>query len=89
MSDVAAAPELIVSITPFLVSIPTAADLIGRSVSFIYYAIADGKIAAVKSDKDLGRRRFAARVRSQPAACEDQADLPAPAAPKEAKSEVT
>jgi hypothetical protein len=50
MSDVAATPEPIVSITPFLVSIPTAADLIGRSVSFIYYAIADGKIAAVKSD---------------------------------------
>ncbi len=48
MSDIAQDP--IVSIAPFLVSIPVAADLIGRSVSFVYYAIGNGQIEALKSD---------------------------------------
>jgi hypothetical protein len=34
-----------------LVTIPHAADMIGRGITFIYEAIADGKIRAVKSDK--------------------------------------
>ena len=34
-----------------LVSVPRAADMIDRGITFIYEAIADGKIQAVKSDK--------------------------------------
>lgn len=40
-----------ISMPPVLVPIPIAADYIGRSVTFIYNALADGKIRAVKSDK--------------------------------------
>jgi len=39
------------SLSPILCPIPKAATLIGRGVSFIYDAIATGKIKAVKSDK--------------------------------------
>jgi hypothetical protein len=40
-----------VSFFPFLVSIPRAAEMIARGQTFIYGAIGDGKIEAVKSDK--------------------------------------
>jgi hypothetical protein len=40
-----------VSMTPILVSIPDAAAMIGRGMTFIYAALADGRIKAVKSDK--------------------------------------
>jgi hypothetical protein len=40
-----------VALNPILVTIPNAAHIIGRGVTFIYEAIADGEIAAVKSDK--------------------------------------
>src|SRR5262249_20228863 len=40
-----------VSLSPILCPIPKAATLIGRGVSFIYDAIATGKIKAEKSDK--------------------------------------
>ncbi|HEX9322876.1 MAG TPA: hypothetical protein VF913_12240 [Xanthobacteraceae bacterium] len=56
MSDVAGGighnrpPEPIVAIAPILVPIPTAANMIGRGITFIYGAIADGTIEAVKSD---------------------------------------
>jgi len=36
---------------PILCTIPAAANLIGRGVTFIYEAVTDGKIRAVKSDK--------------------------------------
>jgi hypothetical protein len=36
---------------PLLVRIPQAAAMIGRGQSFIYEAIADGRVKAVKSDK--------------------------------------
>jgi hypothetical protein len=49
MSDVSQ-PEAVVSFAPILVPVPTAADMIGRGRSFIYGAIADGRIKAVKSD---------------------------------------
>ncbi len=39
-----------VSFAPILVPIPTAADMIGRGITFIYEAIADGRFQAVKSD---------------------------------------
>jgi excisionase family DNA binding protein len=39
------------SLPPILMPIPNAAQYIGRSVTFIYNALADGKIRAVKSDK--------------------------------------
>jgi hypothetical protein len=41
-------PELL---TPILVTIPHAAALIARGISFIYVAIGEGKIKAVKSDR--------------------------------------
>lgn len=37
--------------TPILVTIPDAANMVGRGVTWVYSAIADGKIKAVKSDK--------------------------------------
>jgi hypothetical protein len=37
-------------IEPILARIPVAADMIGRGIIFIYEAIADGRIKAVKSD---------------------------------------
>ena len=40
-----------VSLAPILVTIPQAAAMIGRGVTFIYGAIGDGTIKAVKSDK--------------------------------------
>jgi hypothetical protein len=40
-----------VSLAPILVTIPQAAAMIGRGVTFIYGAIGDGTIRAVKSDK--------------------------------------
>jgi hypothetical protein len=40
-----------VDFTPILVTIPDAAAMIGRGITFIYSAIADGTIKAVKSDK--------------------------------------
>jgi hypothetical protein len=43
--------EVEVSFAPITVPIPIAADMIGRGVTFIYGAIADGRIEAVKSDK--------------------------------------
>jgi hypothetical protein len=36
---------------PILCTIPVGAQMIGRSVTFIYQALAEGKIRAVKSDK--------------------------------------
>jgi hypothetical protein len=36
--------------SPILARIPDAAAMIGRSVSFVYEAIGDGKLKAVKSD---------------------------------------
>ena len=36
---------------PILVTIPQAAAMIGRGVTFIYTAIGDGTLQAVKSDK--------------------------------------
>ena len=39
-----------VSFEPFLVSIPKAAEMIGRSTTFIYACIGDGTLEAVKSD---------------------------------------
>ena len=50
MTDVASS-EATVSFAPILVPIPTAASMVGRGVTFIYGAIADGRIEAVKSDK--------------------------------------
>jgi hypothetical protein len=41
-------PELL---TPILVTIPHAAAMIARGISFIYVAIGEGKIKAVKSDR--------------------------------------
>ena len=38
-------------LSPILVSIPQAAAMIGRGMTFIYSAIGDGTIKAVKSDK--------------------------------------
>ena len=40
-----------VMLSPILVSIPDAATMIGRGVTFIYTAIGDGTLRAVKSDK--------------------------------------
>ena len=40
-----------VSLSPILVTIPQAAAMIGRGTTFIYGAISDGRIKAVKSDK--------------------------------------
>jgi hypothetical protein len=40
-----------VMLSPILVSIPDAAAMIGRGITFIYAAIGDGTIQAVKSDK--------------------------------------
>ena len=40
-----------VSLQPILMTIPNAANFIGRGVTFIYNAIADGRLRAVKSDK--------------------------------------
>ena len=40
-----------VSMAPILVTVPQAAAMIGRGVTFIYAAIGDGRIKAVKSDK--------------------------------------
>jgi hypothetical protein len=37
-------------IEPILVRVPDAAVMIGRGITFIYEAIADGRIKAVKSD---------------------------------------
>ena len=48
MTDVASS-EATVSFAPILVPIPTAASMVGRGVTFIYGAIADGRI-------DLQRR---------------------------------
>ena len=42
-------PELLTP--PILVTLPHAAALIGRGISFIYVAISEGKIKAVKSDR--------------------------------------
>jgi len=55
MSDVAAIghnnpPEPIVVVSPILVTIPTAADMLGRGITFIYEALGDGRIEGVKSD---------------------------------------
>lgn len=36
---------------PLLMTVPNAANMIARGVTFIYEAISDGKIRAVKSDK--------------------------------------
>jgi len=38
-------------LAPILVTVPQAAAMIGRGVTFIYGAIGDGRIKAVKSDK--------------------------------------
>jgi hypothetical protein len=40
-----------VDFTPILCSIEDAAAMIGRGITFIYSAIGDGRIRAVKSDK--------------------------------------
>jgi excisionase family DNA binding protein len=40
-----------VSLSPILVTIPQAAAMIGRGKTFIYGAISDGRIKAVKSGK--------------------------------------
>jgi hypothetical protein len=37
-------------IEPILARVPDAATMIGRGITFIYEAIADGRIKAVKSD---------------------------------------
>lgn len=42
--------ELRDELTPLLVTIPKAAMMIGRGVTFIYAALGDGKIKGVKSD---------------------------------------
>jgi hypothetical protein len=42
--------ELRDELTPLLVTIPNAAMMIGRGVTFIYTALGEGKIKAVKSD---------------------------------------
>ena len=47
-SEVHDLPEVI---TPILVTIPHAAAMIARGISFIYVAISEGKIKAVKSDR--------------------------------------
>jgi hypothetical protein len=44
-------PNSDVSMAPILVTIRQAASMIGRGVTFIYTAIGDGTIQAVKSDK--------------------------------------
>jgi hypothetical protein len=56
-----------VSLSPILVTIPQAAAMIGRGVTFIYAAIGDGTIQAVKSDKRTlivveSLRRYAASL---------------------------
>ena len=55
MSMIETAPSIgdnsTVSMVPILVTIPQAAAMIGRGVTFIYAAIGDGRIEAVKSDK--------------------------------------
>jgi hypothetical protein len=38
------------TIEPILARVPDAAAMIGRGITFIYEAIADGRIKAVKSD---------------------------------------
>jgi hypothetical protein len=38
------------TLTPLLMTIPKAAMMIGRGVTFIYTALGDGKIKGVKSD---------------------------------------
>src|SRR5262245_38113528 len=38
-------------IDPILAPIPQAAAMIGRGITFVYEAISDGRIRAVKSDK--------------------------------------
>jgi hypothetical protein len=40
-----------ISLPPILCRIPQAAAMIGRGTRFIYEAIADGRLEAVKSDK--------------------------------------
>jgi hypothetical protein len=40
-----------ITLSPILVTIPQAANFIGRGTRFIYQAIAENKIRAVKSDK--------------------------------------
>jgi hypothetical protein len=42
--------ELRDELTPLLVTIPNAAMMIGRGVTFIYAALGEGKIKGVKSD---------------------------------------
>jgi hypothetical protein len=42
--------ELYDELTPLLVTIPKAAMMIGRGVTFIYAALGEGKIKGVKSD---------------------------------------
>jgi hypothetical protein len=44
-------PNSSASLAPILVTIPQAAAMIGRGVTFIYGAIGNGTIKAVKSDK--------------------------------------
>jgi hypothetical protein len=51
MSMAETTPSSSVSMTPILVTIPQAAAMIGRGVTFIYTAIGDGTLQAVKSDK--------------------------------------
>jgi hypothetical protein len=51
MSLAETTPSNTVSMEPILVTIPQAAAMIGRGVTFIYTAIGDGTLQAVKSDK--------------------------------------
>ena len=56
-----------VSLSPILVSIPQAAVMLGRGRTFIYGAISDGKIKAVKSAS--GRLSWSSRYAPTQLAC--------------------
>ena len=75
------------TLEPILVSIEDAAQMIGRSTTFIYACLGDGTLQAVKSNaRTLVRSLQPARVRRRLAASQDQAGAD-PAAATDAPEE--